>query len=129
MPYDVPPRKWYRHRWLITKDMQGRTRTMEIRSVHAWAVARFEFPVTLESVIDDAGAVEVAAPEPADSETISTILERGGSTRYRSPSELVNDIMGNVSDCYIGRKYYDDRGTNPLLVGATTNRKTDLYSF
>ena len=39
-----------------------------------------------------------------------------GSHSFDSADALYKTIYGNVSDEFIGRKYYDDRGGNPAEV-------------
>lgn len=70
----------------------------------------FSFPVDLETVLERTGDVRVEAPNTDDTETLVTILEPLGSDSFESPQELYSAVYGNVSDDYIGRKYYDDRG-------------------
>ncbi|ELK47037.1 hypothetical protein D320_20409, partial [Haloferax sp. BAB-2207] len=36
-----------------------------------------------------------------------------GTETYESAADLYNTILGSVSDDYIGRKFYDDRGADP----------------
>ena len=86
---------------------------MKISDLPEWIKAEFEFPLMRATVIDRAGTLEIDAPDRADSETLSTILNRSGDERYQSQDGLLDAIRGNLSDEYIGRKYYDDRGMNP----------------
>lgn len=86
---------------------------MKIRDLPDWVETEFEFPTTTAQVIDRAGDVEIEAPDQPDSETLATILDRAGETTYQSRANLLDAIRGNLTDEYIGRKYYDDRGHNP----------------
>lgn len=64
-----------------------------------------------------------------NSETLATILEKGGDETYQSEDDLLSAIRGNLSDEYIGRKYYDDRGSNPREQERGTQRDTIDQSF
>ncbi|WP_336339672.1 DUF5789 family protein [Haloarcula brevis] len=94
---------------------------MKIRTVLAFLEDELSFPIDQHSVIEQLGATEIEAPDTQETETISTIIGHVGQERYTTADELFTTIIGNVSDEYIGRKYYDDRGTNPspAAVGPT----------
>lgn len=97
---------------------------MDINSLPDWIETEFEFPLTNKTVIDRAGDVEVDAPDLVNSETLSTILEKGGDETYQSKEDLLTAIRGNLSEEYIGRKYYDDRGSN--IMGQERDMERDL---
>jgi len=69
------------------------------------------FPIEHETVIDSLGDVELDAPY-GESESVSDVLERAGETEYESADELYDTLVTFVGDAYIGRKFYDDRGSN-----------------
>jgi len=69
------------------------------------------FPVEHETVLDSLGNVELDAPY-GESESVSDVLERAGETEYESADELYDTLVTFVGDAYIGRKFYDDRGSN-----------------
>lgn len=83
---------------------------MLLSELTAYLEDEFSFPVDLETVIERMGDVRVEAPNTTDTETLVTILEPLGSDSFESAQELYSAVYGNVSDDYIGRKYYDDRG-------------------
>lgn len=87
---------------------------MKINDLPEWVETEFEFPVTRAVIIDRVGDFEIDAPDRADSETLAALLERGGDESYESSKDLLDAIRGSLSDEYIGRKFYDDRGNNPL---------------
>lgn len=100
--------------------------TVRIADLPEWIEREFEFPTTRATVVERFGGMKVDAPDHASSESLSTILERGGAERYRSSTELMEVISGSLSDVYIGRKYYDDRGHNPTeLVRGNQEEMTD----
>lgn len=71
-----------------------------------------EYPIDRSTVIEQIGDVSIDGPvQPSDD--IASILARLDEETYRSADQLFLTILGTVSDRYIGRKYYDDRGTNP----------------
>ncbi|MCO8265351.1 hypothetical protein ACOZ4B_07220 [Haloferax prahovense] len=86
---------------------------MDIRDLQSHLETSFEYPVTTERVLDRAGDIEVTAPNVDDAETVETILAPLGTETYESAADLYNTILGSVSDDYIGRKFYDDRGADP----------------
>jgi len=102
---------------------------MEINAIPEWIETEFEFPLTKTTVIDRAGDLEIDAPDRADSETLDPILEGGGDETYHSKEDLMDAIRGNLSDEYIGWKYYDDRGSNPMERARDRQRDTRDESF
>lgn len=95
---------------------------MEINQLPQWLESEFEFPLTRAALVDRAGERVIDAPTPTGSETIATILQRSGEERYRSRNDLVDAIRGNLSEEYVGRKYYDDRGSNVSAVDTGQRR-------
>ena len=95
-----------------------------MKTSHALASLEDEltFPIDQDSVIRQVGAVEIEAPDTQETETVSTIIGPVGQETYASADELFTTIIGNVSDEYIGRKFYDDRGGNPS--GAALDPRT-----
>lgn len=67
------------------------------------------FPMSREDVIETIGAKELEAPN-GEHESIEDVLERTETSEFRSADELYDTLMTFVSDAFIGRKYYDDRG-------------------
>jgi hypothetical protein len=72
----------------------------------------FTYPVEIDTVIERMGTTEVETPDRTDPETVSSILLPLGGDTFDSASMLYETIYGNVSDDHVGRKYYDDRGSN-----------------
>ncbi len=70
---------------------------------------KLEFPVTRETVLETVGDTELDAPT-GQNETIAEILERSDTEEFVSADGLYGTLMTFVSDGFIGRKYYDDRG-------------------
>lgn len=102
---------------------------MKLNDLPDWIESEFEFPVTRTSVLEQAGEIEIDAPDYSDSETIATTLNRSGEEVYDSKTALLDAIHGNLSDEYIGRKYYDDRGTNPMDSTEQASNDTANKSF
>ena len=63
-------------------------------------------------VLSQIGDVTVDAPDDSDSKTISKVLAYDNDEIYEIADDLMISIFGNLDDNYIGRKYYDDRGSN-----------------
>jgi hypothetical protein len=70
------------------------------------------FPTSQQAVIEAIGDEDLQAPT-GQSETIEEVLDRTSNEQYRSADELYDALMTFVSDEFIGRKFYDDRGTTP----------------
>ncbi len=74
-------------------------------------IAEFDFPVDRATVTDRIGDVELDAPA-GEPDSVADVLGRSDQETFRSADELYDTILTYVGDQYIGRKYYDDRGTN-----------------
>lgn len=71
------------------------------------------YPVTCEEVIEATGDVSLASPT-GSTETIGDVLGRCDSgTVFESNDELYDTLVTYLGEDYIGRKMYDDRGSNP----------------
>jgi hypothetical protein len=70
----------------------------------------FEFPVDRSGVVERVGDVTIDAPDDDDSEAIGTMLDRDNDETFENLDDLFASIYGTLDECYIGRKYYDDRG-------------------
>lgn len=70
------------------------------------------FPTSQQAVVEAIGDQELQAPT-GESETIEEILDRTSNDEFRSADELYDALMTFVSDMFIGRKFYDDRGSTP----------------
>ncbi|AKU08438.1 MULTISPECIES: DUF5789 family protein [Haloferax] len=86
---------------------------MDIRDLQSHLETAFEYPVATDRVLERVGDIEVTAPNVDDAETVEAILDPLGAETYESAADLYNTILGSVSDDYIGRKFYDDRGADP----------------
>lgn len=75
------------------------------------------YPVDRETAIERVGDVELECPDRTKTTTIAAGLNRTNEEIFSSTDELYHAILGSVDDAYIGRKYYDDRGTNPHADG------------
>ncbi|WP_225336108.1 DUF5789 family protein [Halomicrobium urmianum] len=69
-----------------------------------------DFPVDRAGVVERVGDETIDAPDDSDSEAISTMLERDNDDTFETLEDLFASIYGTLDECYIGRKYYDDRG-------------------
>ncbi|KAB1187753.1 MULTISPECIES: hypothetical protein [Haloferax] len=86
---------------------------MESHALSAFLADELTYPIDVEGVVEHVGDVEVDAPDADNSETIATILTPLGTATFESADDLYTTIIGNLSDDYIGRKFYDDRGADP----------------
>ncbi|WP_435096215.1 hypothetical protein [Halorubrum sp. N11] len=76
-----------------------------------------EFPVTQTTAVEEIGTVEVTSPS-GDSVTVREILDPIEEDRYQTSDALYAAIVGNLDETFIGRKYYDDRGSTASGTGA-----------
>jgi len=70
------------------------------------------FPVTCDEVVRTCGDTTLHAPG-GDSESIGDVLDRCDAREFTSADELVDTLMMFISENYVGRTGYDDRGGNP----------------
>ena len=93
----------------------GRTvdamRLSETRDVF---VERLTFPAEREAVLDAVGSVELDAPW-GDPESVGEVLARADDESFGSADELYDTLLTYVGDQYIGRKFYDDRGSQNAI--------------
>ncbi|MFC7187916.1 hypothetical protein [Halorubrum yunnanense] len=86
---------------------------MEYTDTEQMVDQSLEFPLTQTAVVEQIGATEITSPS-GDSMTIREILDPIEEDGYRSSDALYAAIVGNLDDTFIGRKYYDDRGSATL---------------
>lgn len=79
-----------------------------------------EFPTTREAVLEAVGDEELHAPA-GQNETIAEVLQRCDTQEFQTVDSLYGTLMAFVSDAFIGRKYYDDRGGSSLAMDGETD--------
>ena len=77
-------------------------------------VSEFTFPVEREAVLETLGNVEIEGLTD-DPETVSDVLDRTNSEEFHSADDLYDTIIGSIGSDYVGRRFYDDRGSNAGL--------------
>ncbi len=87
---------------------------MEIGQLSDYLEEELSYSIGQSAVLEQIGSVMIDAPDAQETETVSTIIGPLGDQTYDCAAELFETIIGNVSDDYIGRKFYDDRGANPM---------------
>jgi hypothetical protein len=83
-------------------------RLPEVRDV---IIRRIDFPVSCEEAEEELGEVVMESPSGYE-ETVSDSLGRCGEASFESPDELYDTIVSGLSEEFVGRKGYDDRGPN-----------------
>lgn len=73
-----------------------------------------EFPTDHADAVDAVGEVSLEAPNGCDV-TIEEVLARSETTEFNSPNELHQTVANYVGDAFVGRKFYDDRGTQSQI--------------
>jgi hypothetical protein len=86
---------------------------MRIREVKEEIEDCVDCPAEVGTVLDEIGNEVLEAPG-GESERLAQVLTRDSTQTYRSSVELYESILCNLSEAYVGRKNYDDRG--PALV-------------
>lgn len=76
-----------------------------------------EYPVTHRAMVEQIGTLEITSPS-GDSVTIQAILDPVQEESYLTSSALYTAIVGNLDETFIGRKYYDDRGSTTFGTAA-----------
>ena len=84
----------------------------------------YSYPIDRETVIETMGETTIESPN-GPGETIAETLRRSGTEQFRSAQELTDAFMGTLSDEYIGRKFYDDRGDNHGDTPGAESREPD----
>ena len=77
-------------------------------------VSEFTFPVDSERVVETMGDVEIDGPTE-NPETVKEVIQRSGADSFQSADDLYDTIIGSISSEYVGRRFYDDRGSNTAL--------------
>jgi len=75
-------------------------------------VKEIEFPISCEDAVEEIGDVRIESPNGYE-EAISDALGRCGDETFGSADELYDTVVSSVSEEFVGRKGYDDRGPNP----------------
>ena len=95
---------------------------MHPKALPEWTESAFDFPVEHATVVRRAGDRTLEAPDPAESETVGTVLDRSGEERYPTADHLRDALHAGLGEAYVGRQGYDDRGGNPMAVMGGTAR-------
>jgi hypothetical protein len=86
---------------------------MRLRDVRDEIEDRVDCPAEASMVLDEMGNKKLEAPG-GESETVAQVLRRDSTETYHTTVELYESILCNLSEAYVGRKGYDDRGPNPV---------------
>ena len=86
---------------------------MRLRNVREEIEDCVDCPAELGMVLDEIGNEKLEAPG-GESETVAQVLERDGTETYKTTVELYESILCNLSEAYVGRKAYDDRGPSSV---------------
>jgi len=84
---------------------------MKLSNARDRFVGEFTFPVERQQVLTSLGDIEIDGPTE-DPDTVGEVLERSNIEVFDSADELFDTIIGLLSNEYVGRQFYDDRGPN-----------------
>lgn len=73
---------------------------------------KLEFPASRGTVVETVGSTELSPPD-GESTTIGTVIDRSDVKEFDSADELYDTLMTLVGARFVGRRYYDDRGSTP----------------
>lgn len=73
---------------------------------------KLDFPVSRDTVVETVGSTELSPPD-GESTTIQTVIERSEMDEFDSADDLYDTLMMLVGARFVGRRYYDDRGSMP----------------
>lgn len=101
---------------------------MNIQDSHEYFEENLDFPLVTGAVNEQIGSTEIDAPDEEDSRTISELLSQADEETYNSANDLYEMVVSSLPDDYIGRKYYDDRGSNleGLDAGPSDDKDTSF---
>ena len=88
---------------------------MDIRSLQSFLESELQYPISHAVVLDEIGSVRISTPHPDEDVDIASVLIYLNEAEYDSAAELYTSIIGTLNDSFIGRKFYDDRGANPMI--------------
>mgnify|MGYP000168040443 CR=1 FL=1 len=86
---------------------------MQLNELGDFLQNQFDYPVESTTVRDRIGQETIDSEEETDGRTINSILDNHADEEFASVNELHQTLIGELPDEYIGRKFYDDRGSNP----------------
>lgn len=81
-------------------------RLPEVRDLFA---RELTFPVRCEVVVEEVGDRELESPN-GETETIAAVLGRCEEETFHSADGLYDALLTFVSEGFVGRRFYDDRG-------------------
>ncbi len=90
--------------------IDGDTGGMRLPETRDLFSRRVSFPTTAETVRSEIGNVSLEAPM-GDEETIGEVLSRCPHEEFENADALYDALVTFVGDAYVGRKFYDDRGS------------------
>jgi len=102
---------------------------MKLNDLHDALETQLSYPADLADVRDRLGDTVVEAPNEADSWTLTELLDHLEADTYDSPRTLFDAIVSSLPDQYVGRKFYDDRGWNPVEPATDEREDVDSQSF
>jgi hypothetical protein len=71
-----------------------------------------QFPVARERVVETIGERQLEAPNGPDT-TVEAVLSHCAEGEFESADALYDSLVMHVEDGFVGRKQYDDRGSQP----------------
>lgn len=72
---------------------------------------RLEFPIDGGTVVEAVGDETIESPDKQP-QSVADVLGTVPEQQFGSVDELYTTFLGCLDDRYVGRKYYDDRGTD-----------------
>lgn len=86
-----------------------------------------DYPVDDDEVRDRLGLVEVSAPGVDAATTIDELLAPADDTSFDSPAALYEQLVCNLGEGHVGRKFYDDRGGEAAATGGPRDERNTSF--
>ena len=86
---------------------------------------RFDYPIEVETILEAYGDVKIDAPSVDNRRRVDDLLNHLDGVTFSTPRDLSELVHGHLTDEYVGRKYYDDRGPNRAI---RTNEPIDAQN-
>jgi hypothetical protein len=98
---------------------------MELNELSEVIERKLTYPIDIATVREELGETEVSAPDAEDNKTIAELLDNVEEGTYNSSTDLFETLLTRLPDQYIGRKYYDDRGSTVPDTDSSNRNEAD----
>ncbi|WP_440991905.1 hypothetical protein [Haloarchaeobius baliensis] len=86
-----------------------------------------DYPVDADDVRRRLGLVEVSAPGVDATTTIDDLLRPADGATFDSATALYEQLVCNLDERHVGRKFYDDRGGQAASTGGPRDERNTSF--